>query len=174
MTVLDIKLTDKSEKLSVISESKTSCQSTTTTSNLKIEKSVDNKTKIKMGDKYTSKSISSAKEETIDLKQADVVSSTASVENNISSEICNKDDEDLSKKLDSSKSLQPVAFKTVLTNPGYEYWKTKNPVVDKVFITDVMVDLNTVTIRECSTEKGFFRERQVVEKKSEGLNEVSG
>ena len=47
-----------------------------------------------------------------------------------------------------------------MTNPGPEYWRTRNPVADEIFITDVTVNLSTVTIRECKTEKGFFRERQ--------------
>ncbi|GLV34311.1 Polycomb [Carabus blaptoides fortunei] len=48
----------------------------------------------------------------------------------------------------------------VLTSPGSEYWLARNPVADQVFITDVTVNLKTVTIRECKTEKGFFRERE--------------
>lgn len=47
----------------------------------------------------------------------------------------------------------------VITSPGSEYWLARNPVVDQVFITDVTVNLKTVTIRECKTEKGFFKER---------------
>lgn len=47
----------------------------------------------------------------------------------------------------------------VLTSPGSEYWLARNPVADQVFITDVTVNLKTVTIRECKTEKGFFRDR---------------
>ncbi|XP_065173526.1 polycomb group protein Pc [Atheta coriaria] len=47
----------------------------------------------------------------------------------------------------------------VLTSPGSEYWLARNPVADQVFITDVTVNLKTVTIRECKTEKGFFKER---------------
>ncbi|XP_035741854.1 polycomb group protein Pc-like [Vespa mandarinia] len=46
-----------------------------------------------------------------------------------------------------------------LSSPGTEYWHARNPVADQVFITDVTVNLKTVTIRECKTEKGFFRER---------------
>lgn len=46
-----------------------------------------------------------------------------------------------------------------LTSPGSEYWLARNPVADQVFITDVTVNLKTVTIRECKTEKGFFKER---------------
>ncbi|KAK9890889.1 hypothetical protein WA026_012231 [Henosepilachna vigintioctopunctata] len=45
------------------------------------------------------------------------------------------------------------------TIPGSEYWLSRNPVADQVFITDVTVNLKTVTIRECKTEKGFFKER---------------
>lgn len=48
---------------------------------------------------------------------------------------------------------------SVLTSPGSEYWLARNPVADQVFITDVTVNLKTVTIRECKTEKGFFKER---------------
>lgn len=52
---------------------------------------------------------------------------------------------------------QRIQYKTILANPGPEYWLARNPVVDNVFITDVTVNLNTVTIRECKTEKGFFK-----------------
>ncbi|XP_018327322.1 polycomb group protein Pc [Agrilus planipennis] len=47
----------------------------------------------------------------------------------------------------------------LLTSPGSDYWLARNPVADQVFITDVTVNLKTVTIRECKTEKGFFKER---------------
>lgn len=53
-----------------------------------------------------------------------------------------------------------IVVSHVMTNPGPEYWRTRNPVADEIFITDVTVNLSTVTIRECKTEKGFFRERQ--------------
>ncbi len=61
---------------------------------------------------------------------------------------------------DLNKAPATVYVRSTFTNPGFDYWRRKNPVADKVFITDVTVDLNTVTIRECATEKGFFRERQ--------------
>uniref|UniRef100_A0A1B6DPC0 Uncharacterized protein n=2 Tax=Clastoptera arizonana TaxID=38151 RepID=A0A1B6DPC0_9HEMI len=57
------------------------------------------------------------------------------------------------------KEIKPSIIGHVLTNPGPEYWRLRNPVADEIFITDVTVNLNTVTIRECKTEKGFFRER---------------
>lgn len=40
-------------------------------------------------------------------------------------------------------------------------WLPKNRVTDQIFITDVTVNLETVTIRECKTERGFFRERDL-------------
>lgn len=40
-------------------------------------------------------------------------------------------------------------------------WLPKNRNADQVFITDVTVNLETVTIRECKTERGFFRERDL-------------
>ncbi|XP_059612534.1 polycomb group protein Pc [Phlebotomus argentipes] len=40
-------------------------------------------------------------------------------------------------------------------------WLPKSRVTDQVFITDVTVNLETVTIRECKTERGFFRERDL-------------
>ncbi|XP_054270010.1 polycomb group protein Pc isoform X2 [Macrosteles quadrilineatus] len=55
---------------------------------------------------------------------------------------------------------QPQVFVShILTNPGPEYWRQRNPLADEIFITDITVNLDTVTIRECKTEKGFFRER---------------
>lgn len=49
----------------------------------------------------------------------------------------------------------------LLSSPSSDYWHARNPVADQVFITDVTVNLKTVTIRECKTEKGFFRNRDV-------------
>lgn len=48
----------------------------------------------------------------------------------------------------------------VLTPHPADYWRLRSPVADQVFITDVTVNLQTVTIRECKTEKGFFKERE--------------
>lgn len=59
------------------------------------------------------------------------------------------------KKTEITKSESNVP----LSSPDTEYWHARNPVADQVFITDVTVNLKTVTIRECKTEKGFFRER---------------
>lgn len=96
-----------------------------------------------------------------DTKQSELVSSTGSVgdnEFNTGSVKLN------GAAAENAKKSTPVMFKTVLTNPGHEYWRMKNPVADKVFITDVQVDLNTITIRECPTEKGFFKEHIEEEK----------
>lgn len=40
------------------------------------------------------------------------------------------------------------------------YWMSRSPVADQIFITDVTVNLQTITIRECRTEKGFFKARE--------------
>lgn len=40
-----------------------------------------------------------------------------------------------------------------------QLWLPKSKVTDQIFITDVTVNLETVTIRECKTERGFFKER---------------
>jgi hypothetical protein len=55
----------------------------------------------------------------------------------------------------------PTLIPQLLTSPSSEYWHARNPVADQVFITDVTVNLKTVTIRECKTEKGFFRNRDM-------------
>lgn len=55
---------------------------------------------------------------------------------------------------------------SAVTSPGSDYWLARNPVADQVFITDVTVNLKTVTIRECKTEKGFFKERDDTDKLS--------
>ena len=47
--------------------------------------------------------------------------------------------------------------------PSLDYWHRKNPLVDQIFITDVTVNLMTVTIRECKTASGFFRPRRISE-----------
>ncbi|KAH1015928.1 hypothetical protein HUJ04_007237 [Dendroctonus ponderosae] len=57
-----------------------------------------------------------------------------------------------------------------LTSPGSQYWLSRNPVADQVFITDVTVNLKTVTIRECKTGKGFFKERE--DEKNKHSNDV--
>lgn len=52
----------------------------------------------------------------------------------------------------------------LLTSPKSAHpklWLPKaQPTTDQVFITDVTVNLETVTIRECKTERGFFKPRQ--------------
>ncbi|CAG7833419.1 unnamed protein product [Allacma fusca] len=41
--------------------------------------------------------------------------------------------------------------------PPAEYWISKQPLADQIVITDVTVDLMTVTIRECKTKSSFFK-----------------
>lgn len=94
------------------------------------------------------------------VKKGDPVSSTASGDEE-KSDLKNgatKNNNNNAFMVDLNQS--PIRAQAVFTNPGLEYWRKKNPMADEIFITDVTVDLNTVTIRECATEKGFFRERQ--------------
>lgn len=44
--------------------------------------------------------------------------------------------------------------------PSSEFWHKQNPLVDQIFITDVTANLVTVTVRECKTRNGFFKERE--------------
>ncbi|KAJ8679995.1 hypothetical protein QAD02_015782 [Eretmocerus hayati] len=64
------------------------------------------------------------------------------------------------KQMELIKPSEKTTVYVPLPSPGTDYWQTRNPVADQVFITDVTVNLKTVTIRECKTEKGFFRERE--------------
>ncbi|XP_055944238.1 polycomb group protein Pc-like [Argiope bruennichi] len=43
--------------------------------------------------------------------------------------------------------------------PPPEVWLKKNPVVDQILITDVTSNCLTITVLECQTSRGFFRER---------------
>lgn len=75
--------------------------------------------------------------------------------NNNSSNNNNKNDGGTGKQQEVKSEL----YSLPINSPGTDYWHARNPVADQVFITDVTVNLKTVTIRECKTEKGFFRER---------------
>uniref|UniRef100_T1JG96 Chromo domain-containing protein n=1 Tax=Strigamia maritima TaxID=126957 RepID=T1JG96_STRMM len=56
--------------------------------------------------------------------------------------------------------------------PPSEYWHKQSPMVDQIFITDVTANLVTVTVRECKTRLGFFRDRgNEVDKKRNGEDE---
>lgn len=56
-----------------------------------------------------------------------------------------------------SRKDVPMSPKTVAPR----LWLPKSRNTDQVFITDVTVNLQTVTIRECKTGEGFFREREM-------------
>lgn len=45
------------------------------------------------------------------------------------------------------------------SSPPPEFWKKQNKVVDQIMITDVTANQMTITVRECKTFQGFFRER---------------
>lgn len=76
--------------------------------------------------------------------------------NNVSKHNNNNNNNNFSDE--DEKSHPPhLVSQVVATSP--EYWLSRNPVADQVVITDVTVNLSTVTIRECKTEKGFFKVR---------------
>uniref|UniRef100_A0A034WAQ3 Polycomb group protein Pc n=1 Tax=Bactrocera dorsalis TaxID=27457 RepID=A0A034WAQ3_BACDO len=64
-------------------------------------------------------------------------------------------------------ALAPLSPKAL---PPRFWLPNKCNISDKVVITDVTVNLETVTIRECKTERGFFREREL---KSSGMKTES-
>ncbi|XP_058791653.1 polycomb group protein Pc-like [Phymastichus coffea] len=81
--------------------------------------------------------------------------------NNINNNITNNNNNNnnISNKTPMKADIKADTVYVPLMSPGTDYWRARNPVADQVFITDVTVNLKTVTIRECKTEKGFFRER---------------
>lgn len=46
---------------------------------------------------------------------------------------------------------------TVSVSESYTCWR--KPLIDQIFITDVTANFVTVTVKECCTDKGFFRRR---------------
>lgn len=63
---------------------------------------------------------------------------------------------------DSSENLEnfPGEINLSETSPlSDEFWKKQNPLVDHVLITDVTKNHLTVTVRECDTSSGFFKDR---------------
>lgn len=53
----------------------------------------------------------------------------------------------------------PMFVPSCLVEATPEFWRKQNPVVDQILITDVTSNLVTVTVRECRTSRGFFRDR---------------
>lgn len=54
-----------------------------------------------------------------------------------------------------------------------EYWLNRQPMADQIVITDVTVCDMTVTIRECKTKQGFFKEREHLNNTEGGFNSNS-
>ncbi|XP_065220620.1 polycomb group protein Pc-like [Planococcus citri] len=147
------------KSISPPSDSNTSDKTTKTAAD-KLENSTNGKLAIpESNSKPCSKDDSQATTaDKVPAKKVDLVSSTASNDENKVNGVSGKHNNNNAFTTDLNNQ-PPMVVKTILTNPGHEYWRMKNPVADKIFITDVTVDLNMVTIRECSTEKGFFKER---------------
>ncbi|RWS31556.1 chromobox protein 7-like isoform X7 [Leptotrombidium deliense] len=66
---------------------------------------------------------------------------------------------------EAKKKSKPL--KTIRkSSPPPEFWKKQNKVADQILITDVTANDMTITVRECKTQHGFFKERAMTEKKS--------
>jgi len=60
-----------------------------------------------------------------------------------------------------SEEVENAAEEVSSTNAhSAEYWMSKQPLADQIVITDVTVDLMTVTIRECKSKSSFFKENE--------------
>lgn len=127
-----ITLTDKKEKSK--QEPSTSTKTTIKTSKLIPE---SNKILIKTETEPKTPEKSS-------VESHEVKTTTSSKENKYTNLVTNSN----MKLLSSPKSAHP------------RLWLPKTQAsTDQVFITDVTVNLETVTIRECKTERGFFKSR---------------
>lgn len=77
-------------------------------------------------------------------------------------------DTNTSSKENKFTNLMTNSNMKLLTSPKSAHPKLWLPKAhsssDQVFITDVTVNLETVTIRECKTERGFFKSRQDMER----------
>lgn len=66
------------------------------------------------------------------------------------------DDHKISENVNNNIPVHPVSPRA-----PPRLWFPSARVCDQIFITDVTVNLETVTIRECKTERGFFRTRDM-------------
>uniref|UniRef100_T1K537 Chromo domain-containing protein n=1 Tax=Tetranychus urticae TaxID=32264 RepID=T1K537_TETUR len=92
-----------------------------------------------------------------------VSSSIGGVDNNKSEKGQDKKIEEKEKykrKLSYDNSDHVSSEKTVRNcSPPPDFWKKQNKLVDQILITDVTANDMTITVRECKTLHGFFRER---------------
>lgn len=66
-----------------------------------------------------------------------------------------------------SSTSTPIHHKTMRrSSPPPEVWKKQTKLADKILITDVTSNNMTITVRECSTALGFFKEATPVVKKT--------
>jgi CBX family C-terminal motif len=56
-----------------------------------------------------------------------------------------------------SPHLPPGRAEAPRSPASAEYWLSRAPIADEIVITDVTVNLMTVTIRECKKKDGFFK-----------------
>ena len=102
----------------------------------------------------------------VDIKQAPLSPDTPAsrpesnippVENPVSYKV----EEETPKKLVNNNNIQSHNITLSPKAAPPTLWLPSAQKTDQVFITDVTVNLETVTIRECKTERGFFKERDM-------------
>ena len=61
-----------------------------------------------------------------------------------------------------SNTTPMTTHKTISrSSPPPEFWKKQNKLVDQIMITDVTANQMTITVRECKTVHGFFKDREM-------------
>lgn len=119
----------------------------------------------------TTESTDKKEDSQLPISENSPVLSDKTVEKSVKNGVCDEKEKELINKFNghecsNNNTVEFLEMKEqelmdrLLTSPGSDYWLARNPVADQVFITDVTVNLKTVTIRECKTEKGFFKDRE--------------
>lgn len=63
--------------------------------------------------------------------------------------------------LNNNDALNQSHQKTISrSSPPPDFWKKQNKLVDQIMITDVTANHMTITVRECKTFHGFFKDRE--------------
>ncbi|KPM10354.1 hypothetical protein QR98_0089090 [Sarcoptes scabiei] len=60
---------------------------------------------------------------------------------------------------DRKIEIEVPKSKNFSIGPPPEFWRKHNKIVDDIMVTDVTTNDSTITVRECRTPQGFFKER---------------
>lgn len=89
---------------------------------------------------------------------------TATLQDSADSKTTNSKENKMSNLMSNNTQILNNNHTKLLTSPKSAHpklWLPTSQPSDQVFITDVTVNLETVTIRECKTERGFFKARSM-------------